>query len=97
MVQVQALERKLCVYFIDHFTGVRDYIHIMDLAEGHAAAIKVLLKEKGNAGIFKAYNLGTGSGSSVLQVAFVAFQLWRIQRMGPLLLEINFNNPFLCC
>ncbi|KAK7576233.1 hypothetical protein V9T40_012519 [Parthenolecanium corni] len=49
-------------------TGVRDYIHIMDLAEGHAAAIKVLLKEKGNAGIFKAYNLGTGSGSSVLQM-----------------------------
>lgn len=54
-----------------HLSGVRDYIHIMDLAEGHAAAIKVLLKEKGNTGIFKAYNLGTGSGSSVLEVKLV--------------------------
>lgn len=48
-------------------TGVRDYIHIMDLAEGHTAAVGKLLAEK-NGGIFKAYNLGTGSGVSVLEV-----------------------------
>lgn len=43
-------------------TGVRDYIHVMDLAEGHAAAIEKLTK-----GIH-IYNLGTGKGTSVLQL-----------------------------
>ena len=44
-------------------TGVRDYIHVMDLAEGHLAAIHYL---KTNTG-FDVINLGTGEGSSVLQ------------------------------
>lgn len=39
----------------------------MDLAEGHTAAVHNLLAEK-KGGIFKTYNLGTGSGVSVLQV-----------------------------
>lgn len=43
-------------------TGVRDYIHVMDLAEGHVAAI-----EKLNEGVH-IYNLGTGKGTSVLQL-----------------------------
>ncbi len=43
-------------------TGVRDYIHVMDLAEGHVAALDRL-----EAGV-RAYNLGSGSGSSVLEV-----------------------------
>jgi len=43
-------------------TGVRDYIHVMDLAEGHVAAL-----ERISAGV-TAYNLGSGVGSSVLQV-----------------------------
>ena len=43
-------------------TGVRDYIHVMDLAEGHAAAYQKL-----DAGI-QVYNLGTGQGTSVLQL-----------------------------
>jgi UDP-glucose 4-epimerase len=43
-------------------TGVRDYIHVMDLAEGHVAAIEKLTK-----GIH-IYNLGTGKGTSVLQL-----------------------------
>ncbi|MDO5114985.1 MAG: UDP-glucose 4-epimerase GalE [Synergistaceae bacterium] len=42
-------------------TGVRDYIHVMDLAEGHAAALK---KMSG----FSVYNLGTGRGTSVLEL-----------------------------
>ena len=46
-------------------TGVRDYIHVMDLAEGHAAALKLF--EKGNCGL-KIYNLGTGRGYSVLEM-----------------------------
>ncbi len=40
----------------------------MDLAEGHNAAADALLKEDSEVGVFKVYNLGTGSGSSVLQV-----------------------------
>ncbi len=46
-------------------TGVRDYIHVVDLAEGHAAALKLF--EKGGCGL-RVYNLGTGHGCSVLEV-----------------------------
>lgn len=45
-------------------TGVRDYIHVVDLAKGHVAALE---KIKENAGL-KVYNLGTGYGYSVLDV-----------------------------
>ena len=45
-------------------TGVRDYIHVVDLARGHVAAIKYLLANKGE-GVF---NLGTGTGYSVLDM-----------------------------
>lgn len=45
-------------------TGVRDYIHVVDLAQGHLCALKKLLTEPG----LVIYNLGTGKGSSVLQV-----------------------------
>jgi len=45
-------------------TGVRDYIHVTDLAKGHLKALEHLEKESGA----EAYNLGTGRGSSVLDV-----------------------------
>jgi UDP-glucose 4-epimerase len=45
-------------------TGVRDYIHVVDLAEGHVAALRRLLDEPGSIVV----NLGTGCGSSVLEV-----------------------------
>jgi UDP-glucose 4-epimerase len=45
-------------------TGVRDYIHVMDLAEGHAAALSFLEREAG----WHAINLGTGRGYSVLDM-----------------------------
>ena len=45
-------------------TGVRDYIHVVDLAKGHVAALK---KIEENAGV-KVYNLGTGKGYSVLDI-----------------------------
>ena len=45
-------------------TGVRDYIHVVDLAEGHVAAIEYLLREKG----LLTVNLGTGCGYSVLDM-----------------------------
>lgn len=46
-------------------TGVRDYIHVMDLAEGHVVAV-----EKMKDGL-QIYNLGTGKGTSVLQLVNV--------------------------
>jgi UDP-glucose 4-epimerase len=49
-------------------TGVRDYIHVMDLAAGHDAALAVAEKLTG----FEAVNLGTGTGSSVLEVIAAA-------------------------
>lgn len=45
-------------------TGVRDYIHVIDLALGHIKALDRLLKVKG----CEVYNLGTGKGYSVLDV-----------------------------
>ncbi|MDD2958889.1 MAG: UDP-glucose 4-epimerase GalE [Lachnospiraceae bacterium] len=45
-------------------TGVRDYIHVVDLAKGHVKAIKKLEDKEG----VSTYNLGTGKGYSVLQV-----------------------------
>lgn len=46
-------------------TGVRDYIHVVDLAVGHVAALKKLGEKCG----CKVYNLGTGKGFSVLEMA----------------------------
>ncbi|MGC9163480.1 MAG: UDP-glucose 4-epimerase GalE [Thiomonas sp.] len=45
-------------------SGVRDYIHVMDLAEGHVAALRRLLTQPGMFTV----NLGTGQGYSVLQM-----------------------------
>jgi UDP-glucose 4-epimerase len=45
-------------------TGVRDYIHVVDLAEGHLAGLRFLDAHAG----WHAFNLGTGRGYSVLQV-----------------------------
>lgn len=47
-------------------TGVRDYIHVMDLAEGHLAALQRLDKESD--GTLLTVNLGTGQGISVLEL-----------------------------
>jgi UDP-glucose 4-epimerase len=45
-------------------TGVRDYIHVVDLANGHVKAVDWALKNTG----CEAFNLGTGNGTSVLQL-----------------------------
>jgi UDP-glucose 4-epimerase len=59
---------KLSVYGNDYptpdGTGVRDYIHVSDLAEGHVAALRALLDVPGSFTV----NLGTGRGHSVLEV-----------------------------
>lgn len=45
-------------------TGVRDYIHVMDLAQGHLDALNVIEQKKG----LHIWNLGTGTGYSVLEI-----------------------------
>jgi len=45
-------------------TGVRDYIHVVDLSKGHLKALQKIRNESG----VKIYNLGTGNGYSVLQL-----------------------------
>ncbi|HWS29588.1 MAG TPA: UDP-glucose 4-epimerase GalE [Clostridia bacterium] len=60
--------KKLTVYGNDYGTpdgtGVRDYIHVLDLAEGHLAAMRYCESHKG----VEAINLGTGHGVSVLEL-----------------------------
>jgi UDP-glucose 4-epimerase len=46
-------------------TGVRDYIHVLDLAQGHVAALAAL---KNNPSTYRTWNLGTGRGYSVLEM-----------------------------
>lgn len=59
---------KLSVFGNDYDTpdgtGVRDYIHVMDLVEGHVAALAHIRDHRG----LHTFNLGTGSGYSVLQM-----------------------------
>ena len=45
-------------------TGVRDYIHVVDLAKGHVAAVSYVINQKGT----EVFNLGTGCGYSVLEM-----------------------------
>ena len=60
--------QKLSVFGNDYptrdGTGVRDYIHVVDLAKGHVAALDYCLKKPG----VEVFNLGTGRGSSVLEL-----------------------------
>lgn len=62
------IREKLSVYGNDYptkdGTGVRDYVHVVDLAKGHVAALKFACSHKG----IEVFNLGTGKGYSVLEV-----------------------------
>ena len=62
------LREKLMVYGDDYptpdGTGVRDYVHVMDLADGHVAALRHIERQAG----LLTLNLGTGKGTSVLDV-----------------------------
>ena len=65
------LRKELSVYGDDYptpdGTAVRDYIHVVDLAKAHVIALQRLLKNK-NLSPVETFNLGTGTGSSVLEV-----------------------------
>ena len=63
--------QKLTIFGTDYPTKdgtcVRDYIHIMDLASGHVAALRKMF-EKNVQEPFQVYNLSTGNGASVLDI-----------------------------
>jgi len=65
------LREKLSIFGNDYATTdgtcIRDYIHVVDLAKAHVIAMNRLLDEK-NTENFEVYNIGTGKGSSILEV-----------------------------
>jgi UDP-glucose 4-epimerase len=65
------IRKKLSVFGNDYptsdGTAVRDYIHVVDLAKAHIAALERLLNNK-NKKRYEVFNVGTGKGSSVLEV-----------------------------
>lgn len=71
------IREKLSVWGDDYptedGTAVRDYIYVVDLAKAHVAALKKLINSE-NETVLDIYNLGTGKGSSVLEVV-KAFEL----------------------
>jgi UDP-glucose 4-epimerase len=87
-VAVGRLE-KLSIYGDDYDTpdgtGVRDFIHVVDLARGHVAALRKLEEEPG----YMVHNLGTGKGCSVLELV-QAFE--RINGV-PIPYEITARRP----
>lgn len=77
LLQVAAKERAILTIFGNDYptkdgTGVRDYLHVVDLAKGHVAALETA--EKG----FSAYNLGTGQGVSVLELVDAFSKVCRV-------------------
>lgn len=69
IAQVAAGKLKQLNVFGDDYdtpdgTGVRDYIHVVDLAKGHLAALSYVMENDG----VQAINLGTGKGTSVLEI-----------------------------
>ena len=66
-------------------TGVRDYIHVVDLAKGHVAAVKYVLENKG----CEVFNLGTGTGYSVLDMVHTFIDANRV----PVPYEIVARRP----
>ena len=64
-------------------TGVRDYIHVMDLADGHFSVLEYLLNKKPQ---FLTLNLGTGKGTSVLQLIKI------FEKVNKVAIPISFEN-----
>lgn len=68
---VAGIRKELTVFGNDYNTTdgtcIRDYIHVMDLAEAHVFAVNRLINDEQNES-FEVFNIGTGNGSSVLEV-----------------------------
>lgn len=85
-----ALEQKpVKIFGTDHPTAdgtpIRDYIHVLDLAEAHVLALKWLM----NGGTKLSVNLGSGKGYSVKEVIDAIEQ-----KIGPIIREITPRNPY---
>ena len=69
---VAGLRGPLQVFGTDYPTpdgsAIRDYIHVCDLAEAHVKALKHLLEQKEASSYYDFFNIGTGDGTSVLQI-----------------------------
>jgi len=69
---VAGLRGPLQVFGTDYPTpdgsAIRDYIHVCDLAEAHAKALQHLLSQKDASSYYDFFNIGTGEGTSVLQI-----------------------------
>lgn len=72
MQTAAGVREKLSVWGEDYptedGTAVRDYIYVVDLAKAHVAALKKLIEDQSIETVIDTYNLGTGKGSSVLEV-----------------------------
>ncbi|MDR3024837.1 UDP-glucose 4-epimerase GalE [Chryseobacterium sp.] len=72
MQTASGVREKLSVWGNDYATedgtAVRDYIYVVDLAKAHVAALKKLMEDSSSEAVIDIYNLGTGKGSSVLEV-----------------------------
>lgn len=72
-------------------TGVRDYIHVVDLAQGHLKALEYIDKHKG----VDCYNLGTGHGYSVLQMVETFTKVNKV--MVPYKIVARRDGDIACC
>lgn len=72
MQTAAGIREKLSIWGDDYptvdGTAVRDYIYVVDLAKAHVAALKKLIEDSSGEAVIDIYNLGTGKGSSVLEV-----------------------------
>lgn len=72
MQTAAGIREKLSIWGDDYptedGTPVRDYIYVVDLAKAHVAALKKLMEDESAGTVIDIYNLGTGKGSSVLEV-----------------------------
>ncbi|SCU78282.1 LAME_0A03972g1_1 [Lachancea meyersii CBS 8951] len=73
MSQVAVKRRQKLFVFGNQYnsrdgTPIRDYIHVVDLARGHIASLKYLDKIHSSEGICRVWNLGSGTGSTVMEV-----------------------------
>ena len=69
---VSRIRKALTVFGGDYDTPdgtcIRDYLHVMDLAEAHVAALQWCLDQPDDQSVIRPFNLGTGKGASVLEV-----------------------------
>ena len=69
---VSGIRKALTVFGGDYDTPdgtcIRDYLHVMDLAEAHVAALQWCLDQPDDRSVIRPFNLGTGKGASVLEV-----------------------------